>query len=155
MSKRLKKEILKHALFSGVLLGLLSIYVPSIIDMDFWMIDENCMSEAIENKIANFKQCLMGPSWGFFLHIFLCLFFPFISVLLYRKKTSHLVYRECFSICFLTIAIGTLMTQLVFGYNLALEYEFTYQYLLALQAAVMTFPIWAAYSFLLAHFLKK
>jgi hypothetical protein len=123
--------------------------------VDFWIIDENCMSEAIEKKNDDFKSCLMGTSWGFFLHILLCLLSPVISVLLYRKKTSHLVYRECFSICFLTIAIGTLITQFVFGYNLALKYDFTYQYLLALQAAVMTFPIWAAYSFLLAHFLKK
>ena len=87
MSNRLKKEILKHALFSGVLLGLLSIIVPSIIDVDFWIIDENCMSEAIEKKNDDFKPCLMGLSWGFFLHIFLCLLSPVISVLLYRKKT--------------------------------------------------------------------
>tara|TARA_B100001250_G_C19454538_1_gene637468 strand:+ start:130 stop:588 length:459 start_codon:yes stop_codon:yes gene_type:complete len=151
MSNKLKKEILKHALFSGLLLALISISVPLIIGFDFYIIDKDCVTDSIDE---NLTSCVIGPSSGWFLHIFLCLVTPVFSVLVYRKKLN-LIYRECFSMCFLTVAIGTLISQFVNGYNLASEYNLPYHYLLELQNFVFTLPMWAAYSFLLALFLKN
>ena len=87
---------------------------------------------------------------------YLVIFFgPILAVLLYRKKVQNLVYRECFSICFLTLSVGTILGQLImmfiytsFSFNMS-------QFLITLQGAVMSLVIFAAYSFFLALFLIK
>jgi len=87
---------------------------------------------------------------------YLVIFFgPVISVFFYRKKVQTLVYRECFSICFLTLSVGSILGQLMMMF-IYTSFNFNMnQFLITLQGSVMSLVIFAAYSFLLALFLKK
>ena len=80
---------------------------------------------------------------------------PVLSVLFYRKKVQTLIYRECFSICFLTLSVGSVLGQLIMMF-IYTSFSFNMnQFLITLQGSVMSLVIFAAYSFLLALFLKK
>ena len=91
----------------------------------------------------------------FYYPYFLILIAPILSAFLYRKKVSVLIYRECFSICFLTLTIGIILGQLFMMFILTSFSFDTSQFLSTLQGSVMTLVLYAAYSFLLALFLKK
>ena len=86
---------------------------------------------------------------------FLIIIAPIISAFFYRKKVNVLIYRECFSICFLTLTIGIILGQLFMMFILTSFSFDTNHFLSTLQGSVMSLVPYAAYSFLLALFLKK
>jgi len=100
-------------------------------------------------------NCEISLSNAHYYIFFIFIVLPILSAFMYRRKVDTLVYRECFSICFLTLAVGTILGQLI---NTCIYTSFNFnleQLLTALQAGVMGLVICAAYSFLLAFFLKK
>ena len=100
-------------------------------------------------------KCDADFSWVHYYAYLLIFIGPIFSVLLYRKKVQNLVYRECFSICFLTLAVGTILGKLMMLF-ISKSFQFgTDELLETLNAGVFGLVIFAAYSFLLAYFLKK
>ena len=87
--------------------------------------------------------------------LLLVLIAPILSALFYRKKVSTLIYRECFSICFLTLAIGVILGELFMMFIITSFSFDTNLFLSTLKGSVMRLVLYAAYSFLLALFLKK
>ena len=119
-SRKISKDLLKYSLFSGCLLGLL----------------------------CSLPVFLLGVSKiGLYLFWTLLMFFPILSVLKYRSQVSILDYRETFSICFLTLAIGSLICKI--------SYHLYDQDIFHVLEYIRGLPIPIAWSFLLAFFLKK
>jgi len=87
--------------------------------------------------------------------LLLVLIAPTLSAFHYRQKVSILIYRECFSICFLTLTIGIILGELFMMFILTSFSFDTSQFLSTLQGSVFRLVLYAAYSFLLALFLKK
>tara|TARA_B100001029_G_C15023627_1_gene432178 strand:+ start:220 stop:783 length:564 start_codon:yes stop_codon:yes gene_type:complete len=100
-------------------------------------------------------DCKGNLNYGHFYALFLFIIGPIISAFIYRKKVPKLIYRECFSICFLTLAVGTITGQLIMAFIYKSSNIIFSDLLITLQTGAMGLVLCAAYSFLLALFLKK
>ena len=183
MSKKLSKDVLKHSIFAGLVFAMLYAF-PVLIDktsMEHVLNDQTCI-DTDDDGVCNFldddidgdgisnlddddidgdgdektlPKCDVNFSWGYYYISLLIFIGPIFSILLYRKKVQTLVYRECFSVSFLTLAVGTILGKLMMMF-VSTSFQFGIdEILMSLNAGVLGLIICAGYSFLLAIFLKK
>jgi len=136
MYKKISRDLLKHAIISGLILGLLFYLVIFFFSIEVRVYESDV--DYIEKHISFFGTIFW---WSIFF------VFPIISTWIFRRKVSFLDYRSAFSCFCLTLLIGTILYAILVDlYNIR---DFS------LRDYLISLPIPMSYSFLLATLFKK